>query len=163
MTEAQKESTVQFTLGRTAEAEFRAAFGAPLPEEPSAKVALLNAAIESRDPDEVECAMLLCLRFGGYSRELVEVLCRLLREPWHDCHEDLALALEELQDERSVDALYEAATRKYDYYDEGHAVARKCTWALARIASPAARTKLEALASCGDPVVEAYARKRPTA
>jgi hypothetical protein len=45
-------------------------------------------------------------------------------------------------------------------YDEGHALARKCTWALAKIGTREAVDRLRDLACCGDSVIEAYARKR---
>ena len=70
--------------------------------------------------------------------------------------------LQRLRDPRAVDALYAAALTKYEhfYYDDSHAFARKCTWALADIGTPAAQEALRLLAACDDPEVAGYAKKR---
>lgn len=62
----------------------------------------------------------------------------------------------------TVDALARAAVMKHDYlaYNDSHAFARKCTWALGDIGTPEARAHLEKLAGADDPEIGAYARKR---
>jgi hypothetical protein len=51
---------------------------------------------------------------------------------------------------------------KHDHlaYDDRHALARKCTWALADIGTPAARAHLEGIAHRGDPELAVYAQER---
>ena len=106
--------------------------------------------------------MILAHHLQGISVLCVDSLIGLLRAPWHTRHEDVAFALECLRDARAIEALFDAATRKFPYleYDQGHALARKCTWALAKIGTREAIERLQDLAHCGEGVVEAYARKR---
>ena len=48
----------------------------------------------------------------------------------------------------------------YVDYDNGYALARKCTWALADIGTVDAQERLRQLASCEDPEVAGYAQHR---
>lgn len=93
---------------------------------------------------------------------MVPTLIGLLRSAAHYRHEDVARWLQDLRDPRAVDALHAAALTKYEYlaYDDSHAFARKCTWALADIGTPAAQDALGLLAACDDPEIAGYAQKR---
>ena len=161
-TDEDRTLVLELALGRVSMEEFRARYRSVPPESVSSKLALLQDAAQSARGADVECAMLLCTLFGGFTTEHVGILCELLLSRSHSRHEDVALALEDLRDERSVEALYHGALMKHEYlsHDDSHALARKCTWALARIGTPTARAKLEALGKCGDAVVEGYADKR---
>jgi hypothetical protein len=149
-------------MGRVSPQDFRTAFGEDLSDGEAVAVRLLRDALRSEVPDEVECSIIVADHLRGFSASCVESLAELLRATWHTRHEDIARVLQDLADSRAVDALFEAATRKLPYleYDQGHALARKCTWALATIGTPEAFDRLERLARCGDEVVEGYARKR---
>lgn len=162
MTEEQRRLVMELAVGRVSESVFRRQFDGLLPDDPQERARLLGAALASGDAEEVGCMRILCARFGSFTAENVEALCELLDAPWHTCHEDIAFALEQLHDERSIEALYRAALSKHEYlaYDDGHALARKCIWALAKIGTAAARRRLEDLSRCGDPTIEGYAKKR---
>src|SRR4051794_19486668 len=104
-------------------------------------------AMTARDAGAFEDALFNA--FGrGVPRELSGLLAEALRMPWHQRHEDLARALQDLKDPDSVDALFLAAQDVHEYlsYDEFFGLARKCTWALADIGTPAAKARLEELA-----------------
>ena len=126
-----------------------------------AKLRELWGAIEAKDAERVEFA-LYGLFGSNLTPEYVPALVELLGKPWHQRHEDVVGALQELRDPRAVDALYEEAHATYEYlsYDEFFGLARKCTWALADIGTPEAKTKLEALAQEGNELVAGYAQKR---
>ena len=126
-----------------------------------AKLRELWDAIEAKDAERVEFA--LYGLFGPtLTPEYVRALIELLGKPWHQRHEDVVGALQELRDPRAVNALYEEAHATYEYlsYDEVFGLARKCTWALADIGTPEAKAKLETLAQEGNELVAGYARKR---
>ena len=100
----------------------------------------LLRAIDARDADAFERAV--GAAFGvGLPADLAGVLAAALIMPWHTRHENFATALQRMKDPSAVDALFEAALSRHDYldYDEFFSLARKCTWALADIGTPAAR------------------------
>jgi hypothetical protein len=70
--------------------------------------------------------------------------------------------LQDLRVPETVEALARAAVIGFDYleYDDGHAFARKCCWALADIGTKEAYARLESLAAHPDATVAGYAQKR---
>ncbi|MDB6067871.1 MAG: hypothetical protein JWR26_4079 [Pedosphaera sp.] len=121
----------------------------------------LEAAAKSGDDRVIGAAMLHAFQ-TGLSCEFVPALVDILVQPSHRSHEDIVLALQELKDARAVDAIYDAALVQHDYlaYDEFSGLARKCTWALADIGTPEARTRLEMLAQHRSSQIAGYAKKR---
>lgn len=83
----------------------------------------------------------------GRSLKLAPVLCLLLGRDDHKGHEDIADTLQNLRDPRSVECLYERATRPLAYltYNDSTALARKCVWALHDIGTSEAIAKLTLL------------------
>lgn len=121
----------------------------------------LRAAIDKKDSDAVEDALMLCYDNEG-GADYIGLLVQLLQADWHMRHEDVALELQRLRSPLAVPALRATATRRFAYleYDSSHALARKCTWALADIGTKEAQEKLIEIASCDDPEVAGYAQKR---
>jgi len=160
MTESQRQLVLDLALGRIDRPTLCERFGVDL-GDPQATVDLLSQAYETGNGEDVECAIIVAAAFG-YSREHVRVLNALLLETWHTRHEDVALALEELHDASSVDALFQAALFELPYldYDENYGLARKRTWALAKIGTPESHAKLRSLAECDNQIIRAYALKR---
>lgn len=123
---------------------------------------VLRTAIEAEDADAVEAAL------GGFhALDMIEpddcaLLGDLLSLDWHVRHEGIAQILQFARCRQAVPALETRALRVPDYlaWDEGHALARKCVWALADIGSPEARAALERLADCNVEVVRGFARRR---
>ncbi len=91
----------------------------------------------------------------------VTLLCRLLLEPWHFHHEDIAFLLEQLQDPIAIEALFATAQKRLPYldYDSTHQLARKCIKALAAIKTPEAKEKLDALSHAESSIIQEYARR----
>jgi hypothetical protein len=121
----------------------------------------LRRAVTARDPGAFEDALAFAHQ-GGLSPDLAGILAEALLMPWHQRHEDVALALQRLREPVAVDALYEAALSEHAYleYDEFFALARKCTWALADIGTAEAKRRLEDLASSKNTTISGYARRR---
>jgi hypothetical protein len=117
--------------------------------------------MEARDADAFESALRSAYQ-AGLSLDLSEVLAAALLMPWHYRHEDLARALQQLRDPRTVDALFHAAFSRHAYldYDENFGLARKCTWALADIGTAEAKRRLEELAAGENESVAGYAQRR---
>jgi len=120
---------------------------------------VLENALAKQDADGVENVL-----SEEITREddCVPVLAKLLTCDWHESHEDITLTLQQLKDPRAVETLQQVAGMKFDYlrYNDSQALARKCTWALADIGTPEAKTALQSIAQWPDSVVAGYARKR---
>lgn len=125
------------------------------------RVARLLATFETRDPDEVEDA-LAEIELSGDDPAIGAALVQLLEAPWHMRHEDIVRSLQNMRYAPAVAALERTARTTYPYldYDQFFGLARKCTWALADIGTPAARAALERLSRSDNPDVAAYALKR---
>lgn len=164
MTPEQRDTVIDFALGKVSPEALVHALGVDLYADPQSTVALLRSEVSAKSPEGVDAALILCVCFG-LTPAHVSALVELVTAPWHARHEDVALALEQLCHPDSVEALYEAASETYRtvpslQHDTGHAFARKCVWALARIGSTEAWEKLELLAQSQDPEVKGYANKR---
>jgi len=127
------------------------------PREEGHVQALLERALQERNADLVEDAVILGFHFGFHAG-CARILSQLLLEPWHVKHEDIARALQRLRDPVSVQALYRAALADFDYlsFDENYSLGVKCAWALGKIGTPEALAKLKELAKTDrEPVREA--------
>jgi hypothetical protein len=161
VTERQQRAILDFSRGRISKVALNATLGFDVDANSEAVFGLLEDATHLGDADSVECALIIARGRTG-DIDLVPTLVALLQAPWHRGHEDLARWLQDLRDPRAVDALYEAALTKHEYleYDDSHALARKCAWALADIGSAEAQRKLRLLAGAADREVAGYAQKR---
>jgi len=123
---------------------------------------LLNNALATQDPDDVEYPMLFASIFDLYNQDLSDILCKLLLQDWHYKHEDIVSIMQGLKNPSTVDALYLTAFKTYKYldYDEFFGLARKCTWALSDINTKEAIEKLKLLAQSDNPLIKSYAEKR---
>jgi hypothetical protein len=101
----------------------------------------------------------------NFRTQAIPSLIKLLGNLNHYVHEDIVRLLQKAKDARAVEALYKAALIIPNYqkrYDEGAALARKCTWALADIGNNDAHQKLQLLAAHTNPEIAGYAQKRLT-
>src|SRR4051794_13126425 len=121
LSEPQTASVVDLVLGRIDEAEFVTAFGTDPRADAGYLPGLLVEAARRRDPDIVEAALTLMFYFDLLSDQYVRVLSDLLIVDWHQRHEDVARALQQLSDPIAVPALRQAAELDLPYfaYDEG--------------------------------------------
>ena len=122
---------------------------------------ILQKTVEQKDPDGFEEALRACFPMQHWDG-VCELLAEALVADWHFRHEDIALAIQDLKCACAVEALEHRAASNPDYleWDENHALARKCTWALADIGSDAAKQALERLSKSDILVVRGFAQKR---
>jgi len=89
-----------------------------------------------------------------YAAVPVPILCDLLLRHWHDLHEDIVFELGLIGDPAAVDTIRSAAAIPFESLVKWGNLAefqRKCTYALARIATVESRLALEMLAKSDDP------------
>jgi HEAT repeat protein len=122
---------------------------------------LMVEALVSRVPEYVEAALLVGHVYG-FTDESVDVLLTLLRQDWHQRHEDIVLALAALKAPRAVEDL-DWATRwvpSYLEWDENRVLARKAAYALGAIDTPEARAAIFALSKDADPVIARHGQEQ---
>lgn len=109
---------------------------------------LLRDAVERTDALDVELALVVCFRFG-FSDAHLQPLTKLAFVDWHQRHEDVAMALEDLRSPDAVDALMHLAqwVPAYLEFDDARALAVKAIWALGAINDESAHRALNSLAS----------------
>lgn len=109
---------------------------------------LLRDAVDRRDPVDVELALVVCFRFG-FTDDHLQPLLTLAFADWHQCHEDVVMALGDLRSPASVDALVHLAqwVPPYLEFDDARALVVKAIWALGGIGGDAGRRALKSLAS----------------
>jgi hypothetical protein len=161
MTEQQKRVILEFFARRVDKAALNSALGFDIDRDPAAAFGLLEEAARLGDAGSVECAIFIAWGRTG-DVDVVPTLIDLLRSTRHKRHEDVARWLQELRDPRAIEALYATALSKHEYleYDDSHALARKCTWALADIGTVEAQERLRVLARSEDPEIAGYAQRR---
>lgn len=106
----------------------------------------MEAAAKKESADDLEDAITLIFIFDEKSIS-AEQLNGLLLENWHFRHEDIASLLQDIKSESSVEFLFKACQMRYAYleFDDSHALAVKCIWALGDINNEEARLRLAAL------------------
>jgi hypothetical protein len=137
------------------------AFASDFRREPELALRFLSEAADLQSGDDLESMLAICGHFGALTSNAVPLLCRLLLAGFHTRHEDVARYLQDLRDIRSIQSLYDACFLNLPYfYDDGDALARKCTWALHDIGTPDAFVALRKLTRHPRPSVVAFALKR---
>jgi hypothetical protein len=115
---------------------------------------LLTESLQSKVPEDVECALILGYIFG-FTNDHLKALLELACAQWHFKHEDVVTALGRLKTPKAVDALY-ANTQwipAYLDFDESRALAVKAIWALGDIDGPEASAALDRLTTASDPIL----------
>jgi len=148
MIEAERELVFDAAIGKITRSKFLQEFRPHIPEALLADV-LLNEALASRMPDDVECALIIGFMFG-FSSSSVDVLIDLACEDWHNGHEDIVSALDKLRDPRAIDTLrlLTQTIPEYLEFDESRALATKAIWAIGKIGGSEAISALESIAKC---------------
>ncbi|HEY6252424.1 MAG TPA: hypothetical protein VI685_20915 [Candidatus Angelobacter sp.] len=120
----------------------------------------LEQTLHTKRKADVECAMILWFHFG-FPDNTGPILCKLILEDWHTQHENMAAAMQKLRDPRTVDCLYQTALARFPYleYDEAHALAVKCLWALSDINTHEACEKLKLLTQSKNKIIRENAER----
>lgn len=121
----------------------------------------LKDAVFRKDPDAFEDALSHCIR-SDQLHGLCQFLIEVLPQEWHFRHEDVAHAIQWLRCRDAVFVLEQRATNSPQYlaWDENHALARKCTWALADIGTDEAKQALMRLSKSDVVAIQGFAQKR---
>jgi hypothetical protein len=159
--EYRRELVVALSLGRVSTDEFVARFGIDPRADGRYVARALEAATRDRSADDLRLLLILVAHFG-LRRSWAPVLGTLLLADWHESHEELADALQNLRDPTTVDALFDAAVRTHAYlaYNQSRALAVKCIWALHDIGTDTARARLESLSRNEVEAIGRSARER---
>jgi hypothetical protein len=157
----QRDAIVEFSLGRATRETLVAALGVDPVTDREFVPSQLERARATRSSEDIQALLLVAFAFQ-LSPGWAPTLAALIEEPWHRAHEDLASALQDLRDPSTAQALYNAACARHQYldFDESHALACKCIWALHDIATPPARALLEQLSASMLAPVRECARAR---
>ena len=129
---------------------------------PKKIIEFLNEAIQKKDAKSIEVYIYLIAVFDLYCTDLTDVFSRLILEGWHERHEDIASILQRMKDPNSVEALFQAIYKQYDYlnYDDSYAFEIKCIWALGDIGNNAAKEKLICLSKSDNEIISENAKKQ---
>ena len=124
----------------------------------------VKSAYEARNSGDLDLALTLIIFDTDIvdADRFVELLCLLLRETWHQQHENITRILQEIKSPKSIDTLYQTALTKFDYldYDDSIPLAIKCIHALGDINTAYAKEKLQLLASSENSVIKEKAEKQ---
>ena len=123
---------------------------------------LLRDAMERRDADDVEMALIVRGAADASVEEFLEPLIELFPAEWHREHEDIVSLLGKLRSPKTVPTLV-LATRwvpEYLDWDENRALAVKAIWALGAIPGPETREALEGLRDAENEIIRENAVKQ---
>jgi hypothetical protein len=161
MNEEEQNIVLNFFLHRISEDELLRRFRIGRSDGMSFALRVLGEAYRAKDAGSVECGLGLGFHFG-MSPQFFDILVKLSDAEWHERHEDVVTALNELHDSRSVEALYRAALKRHPYlgYDNARALAVKAVWALGNLGDTSADEKLRVLAKSDDGILRREAENQ---
>lgn len=123
---------------------------------------LLYCAYEEENADDVDYLLFVIFTFNLITDDYVDLLCRLMNEPWHHSHEDIATIFQSFKFPQTAECLYKATLTQFEYlkYDESYALAVKCIWALGDINTSESKKKLELLSESDNEIISQNAIKQ---
>ncbi|AFH95411.1 HEAT repeat domain-containing protein [Providencia stuartii] len=115
----------------------------------------LDVTIQNQDPDYLEDIITLYFIFE-INHYPISKLNEILLVTWHYRHEDIASLLQDICSPESINYLYQAIQTKFNYlsFDDSHALAVKCIWALGDIGTQEALDKLEILSNSNNDIIK---------
>ena len=118
----------------------------------------LEKAYHNKDYHEVDLFVMSIFCFELYSKEFIDILCKLSKEEWHYKHEDIANIFQYIGSPNTVDCVYELAISNFEKYrwDDNFALVGKCCYALGKIGTLKAKRKLELLLKSDEEIVRNY-------
>ncbi|MEI5525029.1 HEAT repeat domain-containing protein [Streptomyces brasiliscabiei] len=123
---------------------------------------LLGDAMERRDADDVEMALIVHSAADASVEEFMEPLIEMFPAEWHREHEDIVSMLGRLRSPRTLPTLV-LATRwvpEHLDFDDCRALAVKAIWALGGIPGPEAREALKGLRDDENEIIRENAVKQ---
>lgn len=115
----------------------------------SVLIGLLDAVdyAEEEKSSAILWGAMILVEKSGSPFELSSKISPLLLETWHECHEDIARALQKMKNPECIDNVFKATELDIPYlaHSECCAFEQKCVWVLAAIATQRALEKLDSL------------------
>ncbi|WP_243374137.1 hypothetical protein [Geotalea sp. SG265] len=163
MKQHQKDSVLALCAKSIEPAEFFERYGITPDEVGDEVKRILSNALESRDAEEVEYALMLGFCFS-FPDKILPLIHDLLGADWHESHENMISILQDRKHPSSVEFIRRAALLKpelqYLEYDDYGAYYKKCMWALQAIGTEEAIEAIKSFASAEDPILAREARYR---
>ena len=164
MTIIEKEILSEFYFGNITKKEFLKQFPVDLANDENYIYNTFLDCYNRKDKYDLELVLALP-PLGGktiYADKFVELLCLLLKEEWHQQHENIVNCLNIIRSPKSIETLYSTAFAKFDYldYDDTYSLARKCIHALGNINTEESKEKLRLLAKSEIPIIKEKAEKQ---
>jgi len=130
-------------------------FTVDVTKNPQYVIQLLETAFSEKNAGDVDESLAIGFMFELFSESFSDILRKLIEADWHFTHEDIASIFQELKLPETVECLYKAALKQFEYleYDEFFALAVKCIWALGAIKTDAAKEKLKLLARSDNEII----------
>jgi hypothetical protein len=159
MIENERQLITQLFENTLSKEDFLSKFTVDVTINPNYVLELLEVAFKEKNAYDIEYAMLIAFTFNLFTKDFVNILCRLLEEKWHFQHEDITRILQSLKAPEAIEYLYRTALSKFEYLDhnDSSALAVKCIWALGDINTTDSRKKLELLAQVKNEIIRSNA------
>lgn len=159
MTIDEKQSILELSLKKKSIIEFAQEFPDRLTKEYI--LGMLETSYFNKDAEDLEYSLLLGFVLEIFNHDFAHILSKLIVEPWHYKHEDIAMLLKQIKSPQTVDSLYNATEMQFEYlgYDDTYQFARKCIKALSAIGDENATNKLRLLAASKTTEIAGYAQK----
>ena len=118
---------------------------------------LLEQIIENQNPDELEYGLVI-LYATEENNEMLDVIHKLILEPWHREYEELAHDIQRRKRPESIPFLKQAIQSKYDYLESYGTGTRQfinqCGHALKSIGTEEAINTIRELSKSEDPIIK---------
>lgn len=123
---------------------------------------LLEVAYDEKNERDIDYLFYIGYTFNLFKEKDVDYLCKLVKEPWHHQHEDIATLFDFLKSPNSIECLYKTTLTEFEYlsYDDSYALAVKCIWALGNINTEESKQKLELLSKSENEIIRQNAIKQ---
>jgi hypothetical protein len=107
---------------------------------------LLEVAYQRKIVSNVEL-LIIAASADGVSSKYSGILCKLLKEDWHEKHEDIVMLLEDIKDPNTIDCIISVIYHKMPWDSDSYSsLGLKCIWALGAIGNKKAIEHLQELA-----------------
>ncbi len=163
MNETQGNAVLEYSLDRLSEGEFLINYDISKQEIPAEIEKQLSKALDERNSDNVELALMLGFKYE-FSESVLPILHRLLECIWHSKHEDIIGLLQGFSSPLSVKPLCNAVELKeqLDYlnYDDYGSYYKKCFWALNSIGNDEAIDTIRGFSNHQAPIISEQAKYR---
>ena len=122
-------------------------------------IKLLQDALSEKNEEDIDYAFYIAPFFRPFNENDIPLLIKVLESDCHTNHEDIIHEFEKMKSPQTIEILFKTAQRRFDYFirDEEYPLARPCIWALWKIGTEEAISKIKLLSEFNDEQVKAYA------